>query len=159
MAMGVMSPAATAALSSTSDSWSTSTDTERIILSPAFLEALRAVVPRRRRAKVPYIIAAGLLVVLVVVGADRSTREFVSVRWRGSPALGATAVLGATQAPQASDVAGAAGIAVPTATTDKPVDPPVAVVASSPPAASASERGAAPRKARARGPKRNGPAP
>jgi hypothetical protein len=148
---------ATAALSNTSDSWSTSADTERIVLPPAFLEALRAAVPRRRRAKVPYVIAAGLLVVLVVVGADRSTREFVGVRWRGLPGHGARAVVAAAaaQAPRANGVASVPGTAAPAATADNPVYTPVAVVASSQPAASASERATAPKNARPRGPKRN----
>src|SRR5271165_5099152 len=48
-------------------------DTGLHTLSPEFLAALRKVVPRKRRAKLPYIVGLGLLAVVVVVGADPQT--------------------------------------------------------------------------------------
>lgn len=51
-------------------------------LSPEFLAALRKVVPRKRRAKLPYIVGLGLLAVVVVVGVDPQTREFLATRSR-----------------------------------------------------------------------------
>jgi hypothetical protein len=50
--------------------------TELLTLTPAFMDALRKVAPKKRRAKIPYVIALGLVAVLVMLGADPSTREF-----------------------------------------------------------------------------------
>jgi hypothetical protein len=50
--------------------------TELLTLTPAFLDALRKVAPKKRRSKIPYVIALGLLAFVVMLGADPSTREF-----------------------------------------------------------------------------------
>jgi hypothetical protein len=68
-----------------------SVDTESIVLSPEFLAAIRGIVPRRRRAKLPYIVAAGLLAVVGALAADGSTREVIAGRWRHAPVATATA--------------------------------------------------------------------
>ncbi|MDP9149062.1 MAG: hypothetical protein M3O36_03850, partial [Myxococcota bacterium] len=49
-------------------------------LSPDLLEALRRIIPRRRPAKLPYIVALGLLGVVGAVAADPSARELVAAR-------------------------------------------------------------------------------
>ena len=139
-----------------SQSWSASADTVRIILPPAFLEALRAAVPRRRRGTVPFIIAAGLLFMLVVVGADRSTREFVGARWRGLHIHVARTVTASEQAPQANNAVGAPGTSVSPAAVETSVEVPMPVAAGALPAASGVERAAAkPKSAHARAPKKN----
>jgi hypothetical protein len=56
-------------------------------LSPAFIEALRKVVPKRRRLKARYVVGLGMLIVAVVLGADPSTRQFASTRWRRTPVV------------------------------------------------------------------------
>ena len=50
--------------------------TSLLTLTPAFLDALKKVAPKKRRSKVPYVIALALLAVVAVLGADASTREF-----------------------------------------------------------------------------------
>jgi hypothetical protein len=50
--------------------------TELLTLTPAFMDALRKVAPKKRRSKIPYVIALGVLAFLVMLGADASTREF-----------------------------------------------------------------------------------
>jgi hypothetical protein len=50
--------------------------TELLTLTPAFMDALRKVAPKKRRSKIPYVIALGLLAFVVMLGADPSTREF-----------------------------------------------------------------------------------
>jgi hypothetical protein len=102
------------------------TDSGLVRLSPAFLEALRKVVPRRRRGKLPYIVSLGLLAVVGVVGADRSTREFIEERWHHAP----SGVARASALSQRVDPATPARIAPPTGTSDRQVDNVVAPVAS-----------------------------
>jgi hypothetical protein len=50
--------------------------TELLTLTPDFLDAVRKIAPKKRRSKIPYIVAGTVLVILGALGADRSTREF-----------------------------------------------------------------------------------
>jgi hypothetical protein len=152
-----ISSAARASLSRTPDSWSASVDTARLILPPAFLEALRAAVPRRRRAKVAHIVAAGVLVVLAVLGADASTREFIAARWHG-PSRYARAVGAAQPAQQLIPSAKPSSAFPPVPPADEPVsDRAAAAVASVSESGSAAWPVPAPKKGRARGPKKKPP--
>jgi hypothetical protein len=103
-----------------------SSDSGLMTLSPAFLEALRKVVPTRRRAKLPYIVGLGLLAVAGVVGTDRSTREFIAERWLRAP----VAAAGAAVLPQGPEPATAHGTVPPAASSDPPVENPVVPAAS-----------------------------
>jgi hypothetical protein len=80
--------------------------TELLTLTPAFMDALRKVAPKKRRSKIPYVIALGVLAFLVMLGADASTREF---------GLSKLAALRST--PAATPAAAPAPEAVPTAVT------------------------------------------
>jgi len=51
-------------------------ETNLLTLTPAFIEALKKIAPKKRSSKVPYVIAAALLAVIVALGADPSAREF-----------------------------------------------------------------------------------
>jgi hypothetical protein len=51
--------------------------TALVTLPPAFVEAVRAAAGKPRRAKMPYVLALAVFVAAGVLGADRSTREFV----------------------------------------------------------------------------------
>ena len=62
-------------------------DTDIVRLSPAFLDALRKLVPPRRRMKIRYVVGLAVIAVVGVLGADASTREFVAARWL-SPSRG-----------------------------------------------------------------------
>jgi hypothetical protein len=111
-----------------------STETGLVTLPPAFLEALRRVVPRRRRAKLPYVVGLGLLAVVGVLGMDGSTREFMAERWHRAPGV----VLRAALPPQKAEPTKADRIVPPAATSDPRVDNPVAPVATAIESASAT---------------------
>jgi hypothetical protein len=117
-------------------------DSAVVTLSPAFLEALRKVVPRRRRAKLPYIIGVGLLAVVGVVGADRSTREFMAERWHHAR-VEAPAAAALPPRPEAAAVN---RIVPPTAMSDLRIETPIVPVVSSPESTSATA--ATPKKTR-----------
>jgi hypothetical protein len=82
-------------------------DTAVMKLSPAFLEAVRAIAPKRRHSKLPYVFVLALLTVAAVLGRDRPTREFLMQRWhqyRGTaPAV--TMSASATASPTAPSAA------------------------------------------------------
>jgi hypothetical protein len=109
-----------------SPTWSTSTDTALLTLPPGFIEALRKVVPKRRRAKVPYVVGVGLLAVVGILAADASTRDYLAASWhREAP----SASPGLAVAP---DVKPAASVRIPAAvaTSDPAVDHPAGPAAS-----------------------------
>jgi hypothetical protein len=126
-----------------------STATGLVTLPPAFLEALRRVVPRRRRAKLPYVVGLGLLAVVGVLGNDLSTREFIAERWHHAP-------IGAPHAAALAQEAGqptADRIVPPASTSDQrgesPV-PPFAATIESASGKSATGTAAKPKKTRPR---------
>ena len=51
--------------------------TSMIQVSPAFLDALRRLAPKKKSARLPYVIGVALCLVVGVLGVDRSTRNFV----------------------------------------------------------------------------------
>ena len=53
-------------------------DAAHVTVSPELLVALRRVVPRRRRARLPYVVGVGLMVVVGVLGADPSVRQLIA---------------------------------------------------------------------------------
>jgi hypothetical protein len=78
------------------DSIDTSINTALIRISPALLDAVRRLEPKRPRAKISYVVTLAMLVVFAVLGADRSTRAFAiekgralvanaNARWRHAP--------------------------------------------------------------------------
>jgi hypothetical protein len=117
--------------------------TASVALSPEFLAALRAIVPPRRPAKIPYIVGMGLLVVLGALAADGSTREFLASRWQHArvPPRATTPAL--VEMPRA-----AAPAATAIAPTEARIDNPVPSLALSTAAASATAP--PPKKARPR---------
>jgi hypothetical protein len=56
-------------------------DTAVMKLSPEFLEAVRAIAPRSRRSKIPYVFGLAILTVAAVLFRDRPTRDFLLQRW------------------------------------------------------------------------------
>ncbi len=70
-------------------------DTAELTLSPELLDALRNLAPKKRPAKLSYVIGLAVIGVTAALGADPSAREIVSARWRGKslymPAATATA--------------------------------------------------------------------
>jgi hypothetical protein len=60
----------------------TAIPTRLLVLSPAFRSALKELAPKRRRAKIPYVILLGLITVVAVLGADRPTRDFAVTKGR-----------------------------------------------------------------------------
>ena len=51
-------------------------ETSLLTLTPAFIDALKKIAPKKRSSKVPYVIVAALLAVIAVLGVDPSAREF-----------------------------------------------------------------------------------
>jgi len=52
-------------------------DTRRVTLSPAFLDALKRVGPKKRRSPIPYVLGLAVAAFATVLAADVSTRDFV----------------------------------------------------------------------------------
>jgi hypothetical protein len=83
--------------------------TELLTLTPDFLDAVRKIAPKKRRSKVPYVVAGALLVILGALSADRSTREFAMAKGRevagnvkaAEPTVGPAPVTPEQAAPQA----------------------------------------------------------
>jgi hypothetical protein len=50
-------------------------------LSPAFLEAVKNIAPKRRASRVPFVIGLGMAAVVAFLATDAPTREFISTRW------------------------------------------------------------------------------
>jgi hypothetical protein len=104
-----------AAFSTTSG---TSIDAAAGTLPAGFLEALRKVVPKRRRLKARYVVGLGVLTVTVVLGVDPSMREFASARWHRRPVAapaGTTAAQRVATTPPPTLAAAEATTAVPVA--------------------------------------------
>jgi hypothetical protein len=51
--------------------------TRVLTLTPAFHEALKQLAPKRRSSKIPYVVVLGLVAIVAVLGADRTTRDFL----------------------------------------------------------------------------------
>jgi hypothetical protein len=98
-------------------------------------------------------VAAGVLTVLAVLGADASTRELIALRLRGKPAYSATTAAVAQPALVVNPVTSPSNMPAPAA-ADPPVDHRADAFASVSPPAAASESVASPKTAHPRGPKK-----
>jgi hypothetical protein len=95
-------------------------DTAVMKLSPAFLQALRAIAPKKRRSKLPYVCALALVTIIAVLARDRSTRDFVAAHWHqyrgGAAALASpVAALPVVSTPPSAPVPAAVPTAAATA--------------------------------------------
>jgi hypothetical protein len=98
-----------------------------LTLTPAFLNALKQVAPKKPRSKVAYVIALGLLAVFAALAADTSTREFGLGKGRALAArLHRKAPAAAPSAPAVPPAAVAVAVAASA--------PPAAVAVAAPPA-------------------------
>lgn len=112
--------------------------TELLSVSPAFIAQLRSeLAPKRKGARLRFVLALMLLAVVGVLGSDRSTREFVidksevlTARYFQSRRVAAEPV--ANVAPAATPVASAAPAASPAATTEVVQQPVLVVPAKAP---------------------------
>jgi hypothetical protein len=119
-----------------------------MVLPPGFLEALRRVVPRRRRAKLRYIVGLGLVAFFGIVAADPSTREFVAARWRHAAPVGSAAAT--TIDASAKPGVPAASVAAANPMPHPVVDRPAPVPTTAPPATSGSTIGTGSKRAQPR---------
>lgn len=67
--------------------------TSLLSLTPSYIEELKGLAPKKRRAKLPYVVVIAVLLVIGVLAAGASTREFaiskgreIAAWWRGAPA-------------------------------------------------------------------------
>jgi hypothetical protein len=103
--------------------------TALVNLSPAFMAALQKVAPKKRRSRLPFVLALAVLAVFAILASDRSTREFasakVAARFHRAPSAQPVNAPSAPEAAPAVVVAAAAPAAAPAndpnATTSVPV--------------------------------------
>jgi hypothetical protein len=110
-----------------------------LTLTPAFLDELRKVAPKKPRSKVRYVVALAVVAVVAALGSDASTREFGLAR-------GAQLAARLHQGPAASSVSTLAAMTVAPALTPSVV-PPVTAAAAAASVNHASEPAAAPSEA------------
>jgi hypothetical protein len=124
-------------------------DTAVMKLSPAFLQALREIAPKRRRSKLSYLFGLALLTVAAVLVRDRPTRDLLLQRWhqyRGT-APAPTMIVSVNPSPIASPSPPTSSSVTPI--VERPETAPVATpveVVPSPPAAKKLERRGGPHK-------------
>jgi hypothetical protein len=113
--------------------------TELLTLTPAFMDALRKVAPKKPRSKIPYVIALGLLAFVLMLASDPSTREFGLSKlaaFRATPAA-------APAAPAAEPAAVATAVTTLTSADAPAISTPVTSLPSAP-VVKADEPAAAP---------------
>lgn len=131
--------------------------TSLLTLTPAFMTAMKTLAPKKRRSKIPAVIALAILAVVAVLGVDAPTREFGLARGRQvvarlqhataakhADALPAPAVI--TAAPGVVELAPSAPVVTPSMSSPVAPAAPVVVKAEEPALAPVLAPGAAAKK-------------